>query len=44
MAAILAEDSLNCIIFFLIENHRILIQISLNHVPKSINEISQHRC
>ena len=33
MAAILADDIFNCI--FLIENDRILIQISLNRVPRS---------
>ena len=33
MAAILADDIFNCI--FVIENDRILIQISLNHVPRS---------
>ena len=33
MAAILADDILNCI--FLNENDRILIQISLKYVPRS---------
>ena len=33
MAAILADDMFNCI--SLIENDWILIQISLNHVPRS---------
>ena len=33
MAAILADDSLKCI--FLNENDKIMIQISLKHIPRS---------
>ena len=38
MALIMADDIFNCI--FLIENDRILIQISVNHIPSSIDNKS----